>query len=476
MMRKFQIIAIALWSMACSTPATITAQTWTLEQGTVLTQTDLVTGLFRPWEILWGPDDYIWCTLRNGKVLHVDPLTGNYTTVLNISSVIANSGNGEPGMLGMCLHPDFTNNPTVYVVYNYTSSGSTKERLVSLQWDGTALINETTLIDAIPGAGIHNGSRIIISPDNKILMSTGDKGSGGTLSQDMASLNGKILRINLDGTIPSDNPDPTSYVYSFGHRNPQGLCVGANGIIYSSEHGQSNSDEFNIIEADRNYGWPSVEGACNTTAEQTYCTNNNVMEPLKEWSPCVAVNGVEYYNHAAIPEWSNSVIMGVMGGLNGTSSSNDRVSVLHLSTDGMAVDLETKYFTTLNQRFRDICVNPYTGAVYVATNGTDYPGNGSNKILEFRNMSFVGVDQLSATVGQDISAFPNPASENITFQCSASLIGSILEIYSFNGTLVKEVEITSEKQVVDISTLGIGNYWALATNQIGTTTCEFLKQ
>jgi aldose sugar dehydrogenase len=474
-MKNIYIFSLALWSMACATPTASNAQTWTLEQGTVLTQTDLVTGLFRPWEILWGPDDYIWCTLRNGKVLHVDPLTGNYTTVLNISSVIPNSGNGEPGMLGMCLHPDFTNNPKVYIVYNY-SSGGTKERLVSYEWDGTNLINETTLIDAIPGAGIHNGSRLIISPDNKILMTTGDKGSGGTLSQDMASLNGKVLRINLDGSIPTDNPDPASYVYTFGLRNSQGLCVGANGIIYSSEHGQSNSDEFNIIEPNRNYGWPSVEGACNTTSEQTYCAANNVKEPLKEWSPCVAVNGVEYYNHPAIPEWSNSVIMGVMGGLSGTGSSNDRVSVLHLSTDGLAVELETKYFTTLNQRFRDICVNPYTGAVYVATNGTDYPGDGLNKILEFRNMAFVGVDQLSATVGQDISAYPNPAADYITFQISSSLIGSTLELYSFNGTLVKEVKITSEKQVVDISNLGMGNYWALATNNLGTTTCEFQKQ
>ncbi len=465
-----------MFCMACISPIKTPAQTYTLEGGTVLTQSDLVTGLYRPWEILWGPDDYIWCTLRNGKVLHVDPHTGNYTTVLDITSIITDDGSGEPGMLGMCLHPDFLNTPKVFVVYNYDSGNSTLERLVTFDWDGTNLVNEVTLINAIPGAGIHNGSRLVVSADNKILMSTGDKGSGGTLSQNMTSLNGKILRINLDGTIPTDNPANSTYVYSFGHRNPQGMCVGQNGIVYSSEHGQSNSDEFNIIEQNRNYGWPTVEGACNTGSETTYCNANNVKEPLKEWSPCVAVNGIEYYNHPAIPEWSNSVIMGVMGGLSGTGGTNDRVSVLHLSSDGLAVDSETQYFTTLNQRFRDICHNPYTGAVYVATNGASYPGAGSNKILEFRNMDFINVQEQAATIGQDLKVFPNPVSDVLNMEVSTSLVGSILQIYNFNGVLVKEIEILVTKQSIDIADLSVGNYWAIATNKIGTTTCEFFKQ
>ncbi|MFM9986658.1 MAG: PQQ-dependent sugar dehydrogenase [Flavobacteriales bacterium] len=476
-MKNFFYLTLAVLSITCTTPNQTKAQTtWDLEDGTVLTETDLVTGITLPWEILWGPDDYIWATQRNGRVLRIDPATGNYTTILNIGTVIPDNGGGEPGMLGMALHPDFINTPKVFVVYNYEVGNNVGERLVSYDWDGDALINEVVLIDEIPGYWIHNGSRLIITPDQKILMSTGDTGDGGQSSQDFFALNGKILRINLDGSIPSDNPDPSSYTYSYGHRNSQGLCMGPTGIIYSSEHGQSNSDEFNIIEPNRNYGWPSVEGACNTVSEQTFCDNNNVREPLKEWSPCVAVNGIEYYNHPAIPEWNNSIIMGVMGGLSGTSGNNDRVSVLHLSTDGLSVETESKYFTSLNQRFRDVCINPYTGALYVALNGGNYPGSGPNKIKEFRNMAYNAVEEPSATVGQKFGLFPNPAINQITVDVAATLVGSTLQIFGYNGELAKEVLITSTKQSIDITDLAKGSYWTMATSSVGTVTSNFIVQ
>ncbi|MEN9948763.1 MAG: hypothetical protein RL106_1586, partial [Bacteroidota bacterium] len=217
---------------------------------TTLTESNLVTGVNVPWEILWGPDDYIWCTLRSGKVIHIDPTTGNYTELLSKS--VPYNGGSEPGMLGMVLHPDFLNTPKVYVVYNYNQGNAVKERLSVFDYDGTALINESILIDAIGGNAIHNGSRLLITQDQKIMMTTGDTGDGGVSSQDLTSLNGKILRVNLDGSIPSDNPNPTSYVYSYGHRNGQGLCLGPNGLIYESEHGQNNSDELNLVEPNRN--------------------------------------------------------------------------------------------------------------------------------------------------------------------------------------------------------------------------------
>ncbi|MFN0033061.1 MAG: PQQ-dependent sugar dehydrogenase [Flavobacteriales bacterium] len=479
-MKRNLILLMVATVMACSTPNPTHGQTtWpAMEQGTVLTQTDVVTGLYRPWEILWGQDDYIWCTQRNGKVLHIDPLTGNYTTILDKSSVIPGdptAGDSEPGMLGMCLHPQFPDSNYVFIVYNYEAGNSIEERLSCFQWDGTNLVNEQIFIDDIPGYWIHDGSRIILDATGKLMMTTGDTGDGGDSSQDMDALNGKVLRINLDGSIPADNPDPASYVWSFGHRNAQGLCLGPDGIIYSSEHGQSNSDEFNIIEPNRNYGWPTVQGACNTSSEQTYCDANDVKEPLMEWSPCVAVNGIEYYNHPAIPEWQNSILMSVMGGLSGTGGNNDRVSVLHLSSDYLTIESENKYFSTLNQRFRDVCINPYTGAVYVALNGTSYPGQGQNKIIEFRNMAYNAVQEPAITVGQDISIYPNPAGDTVTLEASTSIVGTTVQIYTFNGVLVKEVKVESQKQSLDISTLATGNYWVLATNSIGSTTCEFFK-
>ena len=472
-MKRILGFSIMACLLSCTAPLTNHAQTtWTVGN-TTLTETDLVTGISLPWEILWGPEDYIWATLRTGKVLRIDPATGNYTTILEIS--VAGSGSSEPGLLGMALHPDFANTPEVFLVYCYSSGNSVKERLVKYTWDGTALTGETNLINNIPGNWIHDGSRLVISPDNKIMMTTGDTGTGGDLSQDMSSINGKVLRINLDGTIPADNPDPSSYVWSFGHRNSQGLCYGPTGILYESEHGQNSSDEFNIVEPSRNYGWPDVEGACNTASEQTFCNDNNVKEPLKEWSPCVAVNGISYYDHPAIPEWSNSIIMGVMGGLNGTTSSNDRVSVLHLSTDGLSVTSEDKYFTTLNQRFRDVCVNPYTGAIYVALNGGSYPGTTPNKIKEFRNLAYNSVEEPAATVGQELNLYPNPASSQMTLEVSSTLVGSSLQIFGYDGKLVKEVMIKNTKENVDISDLKAGNYWTAATSKLGTVTGNFVK-
>ncbi len=474
-MNRIYTILLAAWCFSCASPITVKAQTWTIGS-TILTETDLVTGITLPWEILWGPDDYIWATLRTGQVLHIDPATGNYTTILDIGNLMPDDGSSEPGLLGMALHPDFANTPKVFLVYCYNpTSNSVKERLVSYDWDGTNLINETFLINQIAGNYIHDGSRLVISPDQKIMMTTGDTGTGGALSQDLNSKNGKILRINLDGSIPEDNPDSTSYVWSFGHRNGQGLCYGPTGILYESEHGQSNSDEFNIIESNRNYGWPTVQGVCNTATENTFCTENNVMEPLKEWSPCVAVNGIEYYNHPAIPEWSNSVLMAVMGGLNGTSSSNDRVSVLHLSEDGLTVTLEEKFFTSLNQRFRDVCVNPYTGSVYVALNGTSYPGTTPNKIKEFKNLAYLSVEEPAKTVGQKFELYPNPANDSVTLEADVTLIGSSFKIFSFDGKLMKEVQIKSIKETIDISELPTGNYWTLTTSAIGSVTRNFMK-
>lgn len=462
---------------SCSSPIPSNAQTTWQVGNTTLTQTDLVTGINLPWEILWGPDDYIWCTLRTGQVLRIDPITGNYVSVLNISNLVPSGGSSEPGLLGMTMHPNWAATPKVFLVYNYMQGNSVRERLVAYDWDGTALVNAQTLIDNIPGNYIHNGSRLVISPDGKIMMTTGDTGGsqGGVLAQNVSSLNGKTLRINLDGSIPSDNPDPESYVWSFGHRNSQGLCYGPTGILYSSEHGQSNSDEFNIIEVGRNYGWPTVEGACNTPSEITFCTNNNVREPLMEWSPCPAVNGITYYNHEAIPEWQHSILMGAMGGLSGTNSDRDRVSVLHLSEDGMSVTSEDKYFTSLNQRFRDICINPYDGSVYVALNGTGYPGSGPNKILKFSNEAFVSVEK-PVTKGQMFNLYPNPAKDSVTIDAASTLVGGKIEVYSHSGKVVKELIIKTSKEMLDISDLAKGQYWILATSAAGSVTRSFIKE
>jgi len=359
------------------------AQTTYQIGSTTLTESTLISSIDLPWEILWGPDDFVWVTSRKGTVTRVNPETGSSSVIL--TKAVMNDGTGEPGMLGMVMHPDWNNIPRVFIVYCLGSSWNGTEYLSSFDWNGTALINEQVLL-TLPAGGIHNGSRLLILPDNTLLMTTGDTGDGGSSSQNLSSLNGKTLRINLDGSIPSDNPMPGSYVYSFGHRNPQGLCTGPGGLVYSSEHGQSTNDELNIIQPNRNFGWPNVEGDCNTASEISYCNTNDVAEPIFTWTPCVAVNGMEYYNHPAIPEWQNSILLSVLGGL---GAQYERLSVMHLSDNGTTVLSEDQYFSNFNQRIRDVCVNPITGAVYMALNGGNYPGSGPNEIKEFRNYDYI---------------------------------------------------------------------------------------
>lgn len=474
-MRKILLAFSAIALLSCG--RAVNAQPTHQVGNTTLTEYDLVTGLVLPWEILWGPDDYIWATTRPGLVLRIDPASGNYNVILDKSSVVPEDGSGEPGMLGMALHPDFENTPKIYIVYNYLSGSNVRERLSVFDWNGTSLINEDYLIDNIPGNWIHDGSRLLITPDNKLLMTTGDKGDGTNpnnhSSQTLSALNGKVLRINLDGSVPDDNPIADSYVYSWGHRNGQGLCLGPNGIIYESEHGQSNSDELNILYPNRNYGWPSVQGACNTAGEITYCEANNVVEPIREWSPCIAVNGIEYYNHPAIPEWQNSVLLSVLGGL---SAQYERLSVLHMSEDGLSVESEDQFFSSFNWRVRDICINPHTGSVYVAFNGAQYPGTGPNMIKEFKNLAYNANTVNEKEPEQTMKVYPNPVRGSAKVEFGESLIGTNYIVYSFNGQKVTEKKISGALETMDCTNWAAGSYFIKATSAKGTITKTFVVE
>ena len=398
-------------------------------ENTVLVGREVTGGLEVPWEILWGPDDHIWVTEKVGRVVRVDPVSGDKEVVLDITGIVESGS--EPGLLGMVLHPDFNNNPKVYLSYTYLEGGfQIKERLESYDYNGTDLFNPVTLLEGIGGAGIHDGSRLLISPDNKILMTTGDRSNGET-AQDMNDLNGKILRINLDGSVPDDNPIADSYIYSYGHRNPQGLAYGPNGQLYASEHGAQQSDEFNLIESNRNYGWPTVQGECNTTAEQSFCDQFNVREPLWEWSPCVAVNGIEYYDHPGIPEWQGKMLMAVLGGF----VQDPRLSILEFNADGTQVVSEQEYFSDYG-RIRDVCVNPHNGAIYFATNGFNYPSSGPNTIIEYINVEYLPCVQNTNNIYT--YAFDNHNYEIITENktwadaaaCAVARGGKLVEIDS----------------------------------------------
>jgi glucose/arabinose dehydrogenase len=197
-----------------------------------------------PWEILWGPDNFIWFTEREGRVNRLNPATGEVTLVATIPDVATTTDFN--GLLGMVLHPQFDTNPYVYVVYNYFAPSDTMlEKVVRFTYDGTTLISPVILLDSIIGKKngnyIHNGSRLVISPDMKLFISTADANHRYELPQNRNRVNGKILRINLDGSIPADNPFGNA-VWASGFRNPQGLVYATNGKLYNSMHGESTDD------------------------------------------------------------------------------------------------------------------------------------------------------------------------------------------------------------------------------------------
>ncbi|HEX5654476.1 MAG TPA: PQQ-dependent sugar dehydrogenase [Chitinophagaceae bacterium] len=324
----------------------------------------IVSGLSHPWEILWGPDQFIWMTERGGRVSRVNPNTGQVLPLITIAEVVSQ---GEGGLLGMALHPSFSTTPHVFLVYNYLNGGSYREKLVRFSYNGNSLVNPVTIIDNIDAASIHNGSRLLVVND-KLFMSTGDA-ADQTSPQNISSPNGKILRFNLDGSIPADNPVAGNPYWSYGHRNAQGL-VFANNKLYSSEHGPASDDELNIIEKAKNYGWPDVRGFCNENAEQNYCSSHPIIEPLLAWTPTIAACGLDYYGADQIPQWKNSLLLATL--------KDARLYQLKLDNSFSRVIETNEFFTNEYGRLRDICISP-GGKVYICSSN-----GGNDKIIEVK--------------------------------------------------------------------------------------------
>jgi glucose/arabinose dehydrogenase len=324
------------------------------------------TGLSNPWELYWGKDDHLWITERSGRISKIDPRTGNTIFTTIIADVVER---GEGGLLGLVHHPDFQSNGLLYVVYNYEKSGTYTEKVVRLTFSNNSLNSPQVILDNIPAASIHNGARLLITADNKLLITTGDA-ANTTTPQNRSSLAGKILRINLDGSIPTDNPVSNNPFWSFGHRNPQGLVI-ANGMVYASEHGPSIEDEVNIIEKGRNFGWPTVNGPCDG-GELSFCNTNNVAPPI--WSSgsfTVAVAGIDYYDNDRITRWKSSLLM--------TTLKDATLYQLKLNPAGTAVVSVNQFYRGNWGRLRDICVSP-AGRVYICSSN----GGGNDRIIEIQ--------------------------------------------------------------------------------------------
>jgi PQQ-dependent dehydrogenase (s-GDH family) len=249
----------------------------------------VTTGLVDPFQIVWGPDDYLWVTERTaGRVTRVLPSDGSMTPAIALRDLLTD---GPGGLLGMALDPGLlkgTGHDYVYVAYTYDADAEPatvrrRTKIVRLAYDPrTRLLgNPQDVLAGLPAGTDHQGGRLIMGPDRKLYFTIGDMGANQLANfcnanhaqsvptaaqlqtRDWSLYEGKVLRLNLDGSIPPDNPTIAgvkSHIYSYGHRNPQGLVFAPDGKLYESEHGPNSDDEVNLIRAGGNYGWPHVAG------------------------------------------------------------------------------------------------------------------------------------------------------------------------------------------------------------------------
>lgn len=210
----------------------------------------VVTGLDGPWELVFAPDGRMFVTERAGRVRLIAKGRLDLRPMLTLG--VATSA--EAGLLGMALDPASSTNHFVYLYYTYADAQRTRNRVSRYREAEGALVEERVLLDNLSGGSIHDGGRIAFGPDGKLYVTVGDAGNAQS-AQDLASPNGKILRMEADGASPSDNPFPGSLVYSYGNRNPQGLAwqPGTN-VLFDTEHGQTAHDEVNRIQLGANYG------------------------------------------------------------------------------------------------------------------------------------------------------------------------------------------------------------------------------
>jgi PQQ-dependent dehydrogenase (s-GDH family) len=393
----------------------------------------VTTGLKGPWEITWGPDDRLWVTERTGKrVIRVNPADGSVAPAVTIDEVYPGTSWHE-GLLGMALHPDLlkgVGRDYVYVAYTYDADPGPallrklKIRRYTYNRASATFVEPVDIITNVPAHDDHGGGRLAFGPDQKLYLSRGDNGSNWLANycnpnraqqlptaaqiaaRDWTDYQGKILRLNVDGSIPDDNPTINgvkSHVYSYGHRNPQGLAFGPNGLLYESEHGPGTDDEVNLIVAGANYGWPYVAGYrddrsyvyANWSQSTVPCASLKFDEfvvppsvpkqketewqgafqppirtfftPAPNYNPqtggssTIAPSSLAMYapRSNAIPGWANSLLLpGMTAG---------RVYRMKLSDDGRSVvGANEELFRTQN-RYRDLAIAPDARTFYFAT-------------------------------------------------------------------------------------------------------------
>lgn len=419
----------------------------------------VTSGLSMPWEVVVGPDNHLWITERTGRrVVRVNPASGAVIPALTVDDSYDPGTSWHEGVLGLALHPDLmkeVGRDYVYLAYTYdTDPGPSLSRRLKVRrytYDTAkhTLTSPLDLITNLPAHDDHGGGRLVFGPDQKLYLTRGDNGgnwlanyctpnksqylptAAEVAARDWSTYEGKILRLNLDGSIPADNPTlngARSHIYTYGHRNPQGLEFGPTGLLYSSEHGPGTDDELNLIVAGSNYGWPHVAGyrdnrgyiyANWSQSKGTPCASLKFEEfgevPVSvprqqetEWSgtfvpplrtfftvpedydfqksggATIAAGGLAIYSAPdGIPGWANSVLQ--------TGMTMGRLYRVKLSEDGRStVGTSEELFRTAN-RYRDIAIGRDQRSFYLVTDNN-------------------GLGRTTDPSGASVRTFANPGS------------------------------------------------------------------
>ncbi len=324
-------------------------------------------GLENPWALAFLPDGAIVVTERPGRlrILRDGKLSAP------IGGVPAVFASRQGGLLDVCPHPDFATNRMLYLSFSTTTAEGAATTIARARLDGATLVDVHTILVAEPrqtaGAN-HFGSRFVFARDRTLYASCGDRFVNKERAQALDDLAGKIVRLNDDGSVPRDNPfvgraGARPEIFSYGHRNPQGLALHpATGIVWSHEHGPRGGDEVNVVRAGGNYGWPKATHGIdyNGSVISPNKTLPGMVDPVHVWVPSIAPSGMAFASGDAYPAWRSNLFVGALAGR----------MLVRLELDGETVLREERMLEGAVGRIRDVRCAP-DGRLWLLTDASD---------------------------------------------------------------------------------------------------------